>query len=178
MTVTKEEALNLNTLKEIAKKMLLAARTAPKGKGIDHTAMAIADGDDIKNLSKKMKEIGEKFEHQAFIRDSENILSAPIVLLLGTKIASLGLKKCGYCGFKNCAEKDKHPKIPCVFNTGDLGIAIGSAASIAMDNRVDNRILYTAGMAAVELGLLGKDIKIAYAFPLSATSKNPFFDRK
>jgi uncharacterized ferredoxin-like protein len=82
------------------------------------------------------------------------------------------------CGFKNCEEKNKFPEIPCVFNTGDLGIAIGSAVSVAMDNRVDNRIMYTAGQAVIELGLLGKDVKIVYVIPLSATSKNPFFDRK
>ncbi|MCK4639266.1 MAG: ferredoxin domain-containing protein, partial [Bacteroidales bacterium] len=46
------------------------------------------------------------------------------------------------------------------------------------DNRVDNRIMYTAGQAVIELGLLGEDVKIVYVIPLSATSKNPFFDRK
>jgi uncharacterized ferredoxin-like protein len=100
------------------------------------------------------------------------------MLLFGTKIKSMGLSPCGMCGFKNCAEKEKYPDTPCAFNTGDLGIAIGSAAAVAMDHRVDNRIMYTVGQAAIRMGLLGKDVKVVYAIPLSVSSKNPFFDRK
>jgi uncharacterized ferredoxin-like protein len=165
------------TLLNVAKAMVVAARTAPKGCGISTFAFALAQDGDIKKLSKKMKEIGSACEAPAFLRDEENILSSPVIVLLGTEIKALGLKKCGMCGFKNCAEKEKNKKTPCVFNTGDLGIALGSAVSIAADHRVDCRVMYTVGQAAVELGLLGKNIKIVYAVPLSATSKNPFFDR-
>ncbi len=63
-------------------------------------------------------------------------------------------------------------------NTGDLGIAVGSAASVAMDERVDNRIMHSVGKAAVDLKLLGEDVKIAYGIPLYIGSKNVFFDRK
>jgi uncharacterized ferredoxin-like protein len=38
--------------------------------------------------------------------------------------------------------------------------------------------MYSAGKAAIELGLLGTEVKVAYGIPLSATGKNPFFDRK
>ena len=82
------------------------------------------------------------------------------------------------CGFKNCQEKTAYPDFACIFNTGDLGIAIGSAVSIAADRRIDNRVMYTAGCAALALGLLGMDIKIAYGIPISISGKNPFFDRK
>jgi len=82
------------------------------------------------------------------------------------------------CGFKNCDEKNQYPNHPCAFNTGDLGIAIGSAVSVAMEHRVDNRIMYTVGQAALEMGILGPEVKIIYGIPLSASGKNPFFDRK
>jgi uncharacterized ferredoxin-like protein len=82
------------------------------------------------------------------------------------------------CGFSGRDEKNKNVKTPCVFNTGDLGIAIGSAVSIAMDHRIDNRIMYTVGQAAIELETLGKDVTVVYGIPLTATAKNPFFDRK
>ena len=65
----------------------------------------------------------------------------------------------------------------CSFNAGDLGIAVGSAAAMAADFRIDNRIMYTAGKAAIELGLLGEGVEIAYGIPLAAKGKNPFFDR-
>lgn len=178
MPISSEESIRTETLISIAKEMLLAARTAPKGRGIDNLEIALVESPTIELISQKMKEIGQKHNNATFLRDSENILQSTAMLIIGTKIKTQGVKLCGHCGFKNCEEKEKHPKIPCTFNTGDLGIAIGSAVSVAMDHRVDNRIMYSVGHAVVELGLLGKEVKIAYGIPLSATSKNPFFDRK
>ncbi len=174
----KEENIRTDTLRAIAEKMLIAAQTAPKGRGENNMVLALVEEKEIKQISEKLKKMGEKYGVTAFSRDAENILNSPIMILLGTRIKSLGLKKCGMCGFNNCEEKNKHPEIPCVFNTGDLGIAIGSAVSVAMDNRVDNRIMYTVGQAVLELGLFDEDVKVVYAIPLSATAKNPFFDRK
>jgi len=50
--------------------------------------------------------------------------------------------------------------------------------SAAADRRIDCRVMYSIGRAAVDAKLLGKEVKIAYGIPLSATGKNPFFDRK
>ncbi len=174
-----EEEIRKNAIHDIALKMMIAARTAPKGKGIDNMVISCADEKTIASISAKMMELVDKrgWPH-SFARDAENILAAPYMLLLGSKINPMRLKICDMCGFENCDEKDKHPDIPCVFNTGDLGIAIGSAVSVAMDNRVDNRIMYTVGQAVKEMNLLGEDVKIIYGIPLSVSSKNPFFDRK
>lgn len=166
------------TLIDVAKKMLIAAKTAPKARGEDNMVMKIVYKDGIKMLSDKLKELGVKYDVAGFLRDSENILSASVMILMGTKIKAVGLKKCGLCGLENCEGKNKHENIPCVFNTGDLGIAMGSAVGIASDYHVDNRIMYSVGIAVLEAGLLEKDVKIVYAIPLSAWPKNPFFDRK
>jgi uncharacterized ferredoxin-like protein len=37
--------------------------------------------------------------------------------------------------------------------------------------------MYTVGVAAKEIGLLGEDVKVVYGIPLSVSSKSPFFDR-
>lgn len=174
-----EEEIRKNALHDVALKMMIAARTAPKGRGIDNLVISCADEKTITKISAKMKElVKEKGWPSSFVRDADNLLAAPYMILLGTKISPLRLKVCGMCGYTDCDEKDKHPDIPCVFNTGDLGIAIGSAVSIAMDNRVDNRIMYTVGQAVKEMNLLGEDVKIIYGIPLSVSGKNPFFDRK
>ncbi len=179
MTLIKEESLRGNSLIDVAQKMLTAARTAPKGRGIDRLALAYVTGDIIKQLSETMiKMANEQRVGDFFIRDAKNIFQSDVIVLLGTSIAAQGIKGCNLCGFANCDEKNLHPDHPCAFNTGDLGIAVGSAVSVAMDHRVDNRIMYSVGMAARELNLLGHEIKIIYGIPLSATSKNPFFDRK
>jgi uncharacterized ferredoxin-like protein len=65
----------------------------------------------------------------------------------------------------------------CSFNAGDLGIALGSAVSRLADWRIDNRIMYTVGMAAKELEILGPQVELIYGIPLSITGKSPYFDR-
>jgi uncharacterized ferredoxin-like protein len=167
----------VTVIERIAEEICLAAKTAPKARGIDLLESKILVGEQIKKLSAKMLEIGKKLDNRTFLRDGENILKASAIVLLGTKQQRLELKYCGFCGFKDCDESKKN-NANCVFNSGDLGIALGSAVSVAMDRRVDNRIMYSVGKAALEMGLMGKDVVIAYGIPLSATSKNPFFDRK
>ena len=157
--------------------MCTAARTAPKAKGIDNIVTALVDKQDKQKLVDTMREIASDFNHETFARDAEGIEKCPILVLIGTKLSPINLRLCGLCGFKDCVECVEKSGL-CIFNPGDLGIAVGSAVAIAADNRVDNRIMYTAGFAAVKLKLLGEEVKIAYGIPLSATGKNPFFDRK
>lgn len=179
MEVIQEQELRDEAIFEVARRMMTAARTAPKAKGADNVVIALLKEDGIKEVSDKLIEMVRRDNlPEFFLRDAVNILSAKAMIIFGTKIESLQLNPCGMCGFSNCAEKNKHPDHPCVFNTGDLGIAIGSAASIAMDNRVDNRIMYTAGQALLEMGILGADVKVIYGMPLSISGKNPFVDRK
>lgn len=167
----------MKVIEQIAELMCLAARTAPKARGLDLLEVAIIKGDKLKKLSEKMLKIGEKENNRTFLRDGDNILQAAALVLLGTRTQYLGLKLCGFCGYSGCAEAEKANAV-CAFNTGDLGIAVGSAVSVAMDHRVDNRIMYSAGKAAIDMGLMGTEVKVAYGIPLSATGKNPFFDRK
>ncbi len=175
----KEQKARELAVKNVALKMMAAARTAPKGKGMDNLEIVLAEKADILKIANRMKEIGARPNTTpAFSRDAGNILEAEYMVLLGTKIQTMGLAYCSLCGFSGCAEKKKYPDHPCAFNTGDLGIAVGSAVSIAMDERIDNRVMYTVGMAVKELGLMGDDVKIIYGIPLSCTSKNVFFDRK
>ncbi|MGA3014853.1 MAG: DUF2148 domain-containing protein [Bacteroidales bacterium] len=173
-----EEEIRNNIVTRVAEEMLTAARTAPKAKGIDNLVLAMVIGSDIELIAKKMEEIGNSPEGTpSFIRDAGNIRKTQTVVLMGTRIKSQGVKICGRCGFKDCDEKDEHPDSPCTFNVGDLGIAIGSAVSLAMDHRVDNRVMYTIGQAVLEMKLLGDDVKIAFGIPLSVSAKSPFFDR-
>jgi len=179
MAILNEIDERKNTVIEVAKKMMVAARTAPKGKGADNLEMAILTDDNIRLVAMEMRKIGEQREYDIFIRDADNILaSADAVFLIGTRIKTLGLKVCSLCGFADCATKEKYPLVPCVYNTGDLGIAVGSAVAVAADNRIDNRIMHTIGVAALNLEIFTSSVKVIWGVPLSASSKNPFFDRK
>ena len=57
----------------------------------------------------------------------------------------------------------------------DLGIALGSAVKQASKLNIDNRMMYTIGVAAKKTGLLDSDVIIG--IPLSVTGKSPYFDR-
>ena len=156
---------------QVARQMMTAARTAPKGKGIDIIEVALITDEEIKQLSDTMiEEHGMKF----FLRDADNILSAECVVLIGTREQTQGLN-CGHCGFATCAGRTDG--VPCALNSIDVGIAIGSACATAADLRVDTRVMFSAGLAAQRLNWL-KDCKMVMAIPVSASSKNPFFDRK
>jgi len=153
------EEAELEGLRTVAELMCVAARTAPKAGGRDNLVTAIVEDEaDRQRLADRMKEIAGQRGPAFFARDADNLMAAQMVVIIGTRLARAGAH--------------------CAFTVGDLGIAIGSAVSVAADHRVDNRIMYTIGAAAVELEMLGPEVKIAHGIPLSAKGKNIFFDRK
>lgn len=171
-----------------AQLMAAAARTAPKARGVDSVKTLIVDGEDLDTLASAMEEKAEEKAPRLpfFARDARNVRNASMVLLIGVT----GEPKkpqdplnCGACGYGSCAEFTKEGKREgddfrgplCVFQALDLGIALGSAARVAGELNVDNRIMYTIGAAARKLGFL--DCDVVLGFPLSASGKNPYFDR-
>ena len=64
----------------VARQMMTAARTAPKGKGIDIIEVALVTGEDIKILSDKMIAMVEEDGMKFFLRDADNILSAECIV--------------------------------------------------------------------------------------------------
>ena len=173
MIINERESRHEQVL-NVARQMMTAARTAPKGKGVDIIEVALVTDEDIKKLSEQLISLSEEKGMKFFLRDADNILSAECVLLIGTRELAQGLN-CGHCGFPTCAER--FTGVPCVINSVDVGIAIGSACATAADHRVDTRVMFSAGLAAQRLDIL-KGCKQVFAIPVSASSKNPFFDRK
>ncbi len=157
-----------------ARQMMIAARTAPKGKGIDVVEAALVTDGDLKVLSDKLKEMYAANGMKFFLRDADNILQAECVIIVGTRPQPQGLN-CGHCGFSTC--EGRSAGVPCALNTIDVGIAVGSACALAADLRLDTRVMFSAGIAAQRLGWL-PDCQTVLAIPVSASSKNPFFDRK
>ena len=151
---------------DIAQKMLVAVRTAPKGKGVDVVECAVVDGDDLEALACTMEAVGEERGFAFFLRDANCVRKSLCVALVGTREKAQGLN-CGHCGFATCGE----------VNSVDVGIALGAAVSRAQAFGVDTRIMFSAGLAAQQLRLLGEGVGQVYAIPVSISSKSPFFDR-
>ena len=166
----------LKGLRTVAELMCVAARTAPKARGMDLVKTAVIDGEEKRLLAEEMRRLSRGKDIPFFARDADNVDASPFVVLIGTAMSPRGLKACGYCGYPDCEANARGTGV-CALVVGDLGISLGSAAAVASYHHVDNRMMYSAGKAVVSLGLLGEDVTIAYAIPLSATGKNIFFDR-
>lgn len=173
-------------VRTIANLMAASARTAPKGKGVDTIVTRVLYDHDLSSLASEMQAIGTKIGFQFFLRDAKNVSEASACVLIGCRGSEhLGLN-CGGCGFLTCSKMmDAFNSKPdgtlfqgpvCAIRMADLGIAVGSAARTAQMHNADNRIFFSAGVAALSLGLL-PGCTTAYAIPLSITGKNIFFDR-
>lgn len=171
----------------VARLMMISARTAPKGKGVDSLIIKTVNGKDLAVLADEMRRYGEIQEIGFFIRDSQNVADCEACVLIGARGDSVVGIDCGGCGYSTCKEMQKaQEKIKrrgafigpnCVVRMADLGIAVGSAVKTASIHNVDNRVMYSAGVAALNLGWL-EGCQVAYGIPMSATGKNIFFDRK
>jgi uncharacterized ferredoxin-like protein len=165
-------------LEIVADHMALAARTAPKTRGVDNIVVKIIKGQALKKLATEMEIISKAEKRPGFYRDAQNLKASHVLLLIAAKSNPAGLKFCSFCGYKDCDDMLKH-KASCAYNSIDLGIAAGSAVNIASMFHADNRIMYSAGKTAIKKGLFkDKSIKQALGIPLSASGKNIFFDRK
>jgi uncharacterized ferredoxin-like protein len=173
--IYKSEIAEHSATLRAAEAMAVVARTAPKACGIDATDTLILDGADKDKLTAAMRELAEETNKPFFARDADCVDACHCIILLGAGVEPRKLN-CALCGLPNCGEAKK-AGIPCVMAVDDLGIAVGSAAATAMDYRIDNRVLFTAGMAALKLKLFPEDIKIVFGIGLATAGKNIFFDR-
>lgn len=160
----------------VADSMAAAARTAPKGSGKDKIITLILTDEDKDKLADDMDILAKETDRAFISRDANNVRGSHCIVLIAAKPEPFGLSDCGMCGFKNCAEMKKN-NANCAFNITDLGIAVGSAVSIAADNRIDNRVMYSAGACAVKTGLFPEGVRVCYGIPLYTGAKSIYFDR-
>jgi uncharacterized ferredoxin-like protein len=172
-----------------AKLIMAAITTSPKGRGVSDLSTALVQGEEKEQLAKAMEEhvLHKETQFAFFKRDAQNVRRAAVVILVGLK-GTMPKKpetpfNCGICGYGSCgefigAEKKKGEDFVgplCGFQIMDLGIALGVAAKMAAELNIDNRLMYSAGVAAKDLDFLDADVIIG--LPLSVSAKNIFFDR-
>lgn len=172
------KAMEMAAVLDTAQRICAAARTAPKAKGIDNLATLVLTGEDKDKIADELEHLSGPLHYQFFLRDAGNVRQAQALVLMGVREGQRGLNEgCRHCHFENCADCAAHGGV-CVYDPMDLGIAIGSAVASAADDRVDCRVLFSAGRAAMSLGVMGEDVRMVMAIPLSIAGKSPFFDRK
>ncbi len=152
--LTKSEEVEKDAVLQVAKLMLIAARTAPKARGVDTIAAAIIGGEEKVKLAAEMERFGKEKNMPNRIRDAGNVRNCEFVVLIGV----------GY-------EENTSKELKLV----DLGIALGSAVKIASDLNVDSRVMRSIGESAENLKFLHADYVVG--IPISVKGKNIFFDR-
>ncbi|MGQ9588502.1 MAG: ferredoxin domain-containing protein [Thermoplasmata archaeon] len=168
-------------VKMVAELMAVAARTAPKAVGQDFIEIKVLTDSEKVALGSDMIQVGKERGIWGFERDGQNVLDSDAVVLIGLLAHKGAGLNCSACGFASCEEFNtkscsgdfEGPN--CAIRLLDLGIAIGSAAKLASELNVDNRVMYRVGVSAKRLGL--GNSRIIHGIPLSATGKNIFFDR-
>ena len=174
--IIKSKEIETRTVDYVADLMCAAARTAPKAKGVDNLVTMIVKGREKDQIAEEMSNIAKASGMEFFERDAKCVEKAALLVLLGQKLKPLGVSPCGYCGYEDCGDNIKNFGI-CTVGIGDLGIAVGSAVSVAALHHIDNRVMFSIGRATLNLGIFEEDIKIAYGIPLSISGKSPFHDR-
>ena len=150
--------------------------TAPKARGAETVRILYVDGEEKARLAAAMRAHGEQTGRGGFLRDAANVERAAAVVVAGAARRVLELD-CGFCGAPTC-QQALADDLNCVFPVTDLGIAVGSGVSFAAEQGLDNRVMYTIGLAAMKLGLFGDpELRVALGIPFSVSSKNVFFDR-
>ena len=170
--------MEMQAVMQTAARMCAAARTAPKGHGRDTLHTLVLTGEDKEALARKMEEVGlrEMGDEMPtwYGRDAACVRKAQAVVLIGAEKKLRGVPHCGYCGHENCAGCQAAGS-NCSLAYVDLGVAVSSAVTIAAADRIDNRIMYSIGKAAVEMDF-SSDV-LWLGIPLSVSGKNIFFDR-
>lgn len=173
----------------VAELMALSARTAPKGRGQDSVVIKVVAGEELQTLSRELRRLGEARGIKFYLRDAGNLEKSDACVLISCKALDHAGMNCGGCGFATCQdmleaqkqfpgkELEKPFRGPnCIIKMADLGIALGSAAKTASLHNVDNRVMFSVGVAALSLGWL-EGCSVAYGLPLKGSGKSIYFDR-
>ncbi len=155
----------VEAVKLVANLMALAAKTAPKAKGVDNIVVrVVTDKSLLERIAEKMEELAEYYG-DFFRRDAYCLRRSHALVLIGARVVRLGIK----------TPPDYGVDVDTAMALVNLGIAVGSAAKVASMLNADNRIMFSVGVAAKELKLVDADYVLG--IPLSAYSKNIYFDR-
>jgi uncharacterized ferredoxin-like protein len=185
MPVLEGRACERQGILEIANLMAVAARTAPKAGGKDDILTAVVTGTEGDAIATDMVKLAAERSNPAWIQQAGIIKQADAIVVIGVRgTKSYGLN-CGACGFGSCADFTIAGKKAgqdfdgpnCMMKTLDLGIALSSAVKTASILNADNRLYYRIGAAVRRLRYL-PEASVIIGIPLSATGKNPHFDRE
>ena len=172
------EAMEAQAALTTAARMCAAARTSPKAHGKDTIHTIVLTGEDKDRLADEMEKLGTELMGDKmptwYGRDANNVRASNALVLIGADRKPRNVPNCGTCGFKDCAGCAKAGGT-CAVAFIDLGIALAAAESVAKDDKVDCRIMFSVGKTAEHLQLVPN--VCWQGIPISITGKDIFRDR-
>jgi uncharacterized ferredoxin-like protein len=176
----------------IAARLLLASGvTSPRVGGVGEcTIHIIEDECDIEDLCRKIEGMADENKGWKFFRRDAAILRDADAVMVITSLRSVTDPadiNCNMCGKLTCEylrESDRLPAEPgvaftgplCIFRANNMGYAIDGIVTQARNLGIDYGVYWSAGLAAMRLGILPKDTGFAVAVAISVTEKSPFRD--
>lgn len=185
------ETDRIGAVKIAARLLLASATTAPRVGGVGECTIHILyDECDIEDLCQEVETMAEKNKNwQFFKRDAQMLRDADAVLLVTslrskTDPADINCNMCGKltCDYLRAAEElpDEpgiaYPGPLCIFRANNIAYAVDGMISLARNLGIDYGLFWSAGAAAIRLGLLPKNTGFALAVGISITEKSPFRD--
>ena len=176
----------------IAARLLMASgTTSPRVGGVGEcTIHIIEDQCDIEDLCQQIEGMADENKGWSFFKRDAAILRDADAVMVITSLRSLTDPadiNCNMCGKLTCEylkEEEKLPREPgvaftgplCIFRANNMGYAIDGIISQARNLGIDYGVYWSAGAAAMRMGLLPKATGFAVAVAISITEKSPFRD--
>ena len=154
------------------------------------TIHIIEDECDIEDLCQRVEGMAGENKGWAFFKRDAMILRDADAILVITSLRSLTDPSdinCNMCGKLTCEylrEEEKLPAEPgvaytgplCIFRANNMAYAIDGIVSQARNLGIDYGVYWSAGAAAMRMGLLPRDTGFAVGVAISITEKSPFRD--
>ncbi len=176
----------------IAARLLLASgTTSPRVGGVGECTIHIIEDDcDIEDICQQLESMSDEDKAWSFFKRDAAMLRDADALLIVTSLRSLTDPSdinCNMCGKLTCEymrESERLPKGPgtafpgplCTFRANNVAYAIDGIVSQARNLGIDYGVYWSAGAAAMRMGLVPRDTGFALTVAISITEKSPFRD--
>ena len=176
----------------IAARLLLASgTTSPRVGGVGECTIHIMDDEcDIEDLCQRLEQMSSENKAWDFFKRDAAILRDADAVLLITSLRSLTDPadiNCNMCGKLTCEYLKEEEKLPvepgvafngplCIFRANNIAYALDGIVSQARNLGVDYGVYWSAGAAAMKMGLLPRAAGFALGVGISITEKSPFRD--
>lgn len=176
----------------IASRLLLASgATSPRVGGVGECTVHIMEDEcAIEELCQTVETMAAEKESWDFFRKDAAVLRDADAVMLVTSLRSLTDPSdinCNLCGYLTCDYMRQADKLEkgtgvaytgplCAFRATNIAYAVGGIVSQARNLGIDHGIFWSAGAAAMRMGILPRDTGFALAVGISVTEKSPFRD--